>query len=38
MSLSYHQARQEAITQEMLDLVAGAGMLAGASEEGNYYG
>jgi len=38
LSLSYHQARQQAITQEMLDLVAGAGMLAGASEEGNYYG
>ena len=38
LSLSYHQARQQAITQEMLDLVAGAGMLAGATEEGNRYG
>ena len=38
LSLSYHQARQQAITQEMLDLVAGAGMLAGASEEKSYYG
>jgi F-type H+-transporting ATPase subunit gamma len=38
LSLSYHRARQEAITQEMLDLAAGAGMVAGAREEGNFHG
>jgi len=38
LSLSYHQARQQAITQEMLDLAAGAGMLAGSREEDNQDG
>jgi F-type H+-transporting ATPase subunit gamma len=32
MTLSYHTARQHAITMEMLDLVAGAGLLRGTPE------
>ena len=33
LTLEYHQARQQAITREMLDLVAGAGLLPGVREE-----
>ena len=33
LTLEYHQARQETITREMLDLVAGAGLLPGVREE-----
>jgi len=38
LTLEYHQARQQAITREMLNLVAGAGLLPGVrEEEGHYY-
>ncbi|MBM4464366.1 MAG: F0F1 ATP synthase subunit gamma [Chloroflexi bacterium] len=33
LTLEYHQARQQAITREMLDLTAGAGLLPGIREE-----
>jgi len=33
LTLEYHQARQEAITREMLDLAVGAGLLHGVREE-----
>ena len=38
LSLSFHQARQESITQEMLDLAAGAGLLAQERQEEHYHG
>jgi F-type H+-transporting ATPase subunit gamma len=34
LTLAYHSARQHAITMEMLDLVAGAGILRGSRERG----
>jgi len=38
LSLRYHQARQESITQEMLDLAVGAGLVAGGRQEERYHG